>query len=876
MLGLLISNSLRLLNSSYNEQIQTRVEELASLLDAAISARLFERDHASVVEILNDLVQHRNSGFKYIVVYDDQFKLFAKSGTIDPVHMPQLDNSLNDNASDLVYDNVSPLKLSGERIGQVRYGLALDSLVASRDNILKQGIFIASVEVTLSCLLLGIAGFFLTRHICHLLKATEIISGGDYTHRIAVQSKDEIGLLGESFNNMTAQLKLTIDQKDAMAKQLQIKARDLENQKFALDEHAIVSILNQQGLITYVNDTLCQISQFEKEEILGKKYNFLNGGTDTDRQCIHIWDSIQRGTVWHGEIKNKKKDGSYYWVETSIVPFLNQQGIPYQYVSIQTDITSTRESEALIRKQYALANTITGLQESFIIQANSRLFETMLADFRALTQSCCGFLGEIHSVDNHSCLRIQASKNIDWRDFSSNDEEIREFNPLFNLVSINQQLVIVNDVTAHPYSGHFPQPSEPLENFIMLPLVRGDHTVGVLGLVNREEGFDSEIAEFLEPLTMTCTNIIEAYKNVERRKEAEKALKVANEELEIRVQERTGELLESNRHLQDSKSRITAIMENVADGIITYDENNIIESFNRAAEQIFGYSAAEASGRNIAFLIRIPQSLPSASADISDLTQHLDALNSKSGEQSSPVSENTVINVDESIWQKKAKGAQSKEVTAMRKDGGVFPLELSVRQVTLDNQCLSIAIVRDITERKAELEHLQHLADHDALTGLFNRNFFHQELDRLVEQIKRSEERQSALFYIDLDNFKYVNDTLGHAAGDEVLKDVTAILKTRTRKADLLCRLGGDEFTVIIYNTNEEQAKHIAESFRQEMQSYAYTEGKHKIDVGCSIGIALITQDSKSSENILAHADYACYQAKRAGRNRVCIFNEAS
>ena len=91
-----------------------------------------------------------------------------------------------------------------------------------------------------------------------------------------------------------------------------------------------------------------------------------------------------------------------------------------------------------------------------------------------------------------------------------------------------------------------------------------------------------------------------------------------------------------------------------------------------------------------------------------------------------------------------------------------------------------------------------------------------------------------------------------------------------------MCRLGGDEFTVIIYNTNEEQAKHIAESFRQEMQSYAYTEGKHKIDVGCSIGIALITQDSKSSENILAHADYACYQAKRAGRNRVCIFNEAS
>jgi diguanylate cyclase (GGDEF)-like protein/PAS domain S-box-containing protein len=557
-------------------------------------------------------------------------------------------------------------------------------------------------------------------------------------------------------------------------------------------------------------------------------------------QCKDLWDTVQKGQVWQGEIKNKKKDGSDYWVETSVVPFLNQQGIPYQYVSIQTDVTSTRESESLLRKQYALANTITGLQESFITNADTLLFESMLTDFKILTQSCCGFLGDVRVTGDKAWIKIKASKNVDWSGIAGESMEIHEFNPLFKVVVADEQLVIANEIKDHPYGDYFPSLTEPLENFIMLPFLRGNQTVGVVGLANRKLGFNSDIVDFLEPLTVTCSNIIEAYKNVERRDHAEKALKVANEELEIRVEDRTRELVESNRRLEESKSRITAIMENVADGVITFDEHAIIESFNRAAEQIFGYDAAEAIGRNIAFL----------------------------------TSGHNVSRVEQSIWRNNTDDAQGEEVTAIRKDGGRFPLEISVRQITLDNRDLSIAIVRDITERKAMIEHLQHLADHDTLTGLFNRNYFRQELDRLVERIKRSEESQSALFYIDLDNFKTVNDTLGHAAGDNVLKDVASILRQRTRKSDLLCRLGGDEFTVIIYNANEKQATQIAESFRKEMESYAYEEGKQKIDVGCSIGVAMITQQSKTAEILLAHADYACHQAKKAGRNCVRVFNE--
>jgi len=126
---------------------------------------------------------------------------------------------------------------------------------------------------------------------------------------------------------------------------LDMQKRELEFLKFALDQHAIVSITDIKGNITYVNDKFCEISGFSRKELLGQNHRILKSEEHPDELYVEMWRAIASGNAWHGEIKNRKKDGDYYWVSASIIPFLNEQGKPFQYVSIRTDITKLKEAE---------------------------------------------------------------------------------------------------------------------------------------------------------------------------------------------------------------------------------------------------------------------------------------------------------------------------------------------------------------------------------------------------------------------------------------------------------------------------------------------------------------------------------------------------
>ena len=298
------------------------------------------------------------------------------------------------------------------------------------------------------------------------------------------------------------------------------------------------------------------------------------------------------------------------------------------------------------------------------------------------------------------------------------------------------------------------------------------------------------------------------------------------------------------RQIRSRQERLETILDNAAEGIITFDTEGRIESLNQAAQRLFGYSGDEVVGKDLRLIIP-PQTRESRA----DYLKHF-----------------VRTEIQRLI-------GHEGEVLGRHKDGATFPMALKISAMTLEGKQLYTGLVADISERNAMLENLKNMAEHDGLTGLYNRSYFQQELERVVERVRRAGGICCALLYIDLDNFKYVNDTLGHTAGDRLIIEVAGILNKRARKSDLIARIGGDEFSVLLFDTTPALSVQVAESFRAKLADYTFKHSGDKLDIGCSIGITAISPNTPSATAVLSQADLACHLAKRGGRNRVHLYN---
>lgn len=214
------------------------------------------------------------------------------------------------------------------------------------------------------------------------------------------------------------------------------------------------------------------------------------------------------------------------------------------------------------------------------------------------------------------------------------------------------------------------------------------------------------------------------------------------------------------------------------------------------------------------------------------------------------------------------------EYKYVRSDGSLVAFEtVYVPQANAEGEVLGIYILStDITERKRIEEQLSYQASHDALTGLINRHEFERRVERLFLTIKE-EKAQHAMCYLDLDQFKVVNDTCGHIAGDEMLRQLSSILQKTVRHRDTLARLGGDEFGVLMEHCSLDDAHRVATSLQKNIQDFQFLWEGQCFNVGVSIGLVAITEAIPNLTELLKEADAACYMAKDLGRNRIHVYH---
>ncbi len=301
----------------------------------------------------------------------------------------------------------------------------------------------------------------------------------------------------------------------------------------------------------------------------------------------------------------------------------------------------------------------------------------------------------------------------------------------------------------------------------------------------------------------------------------------------------------AERQVLEEKNRAQVTLQCIGDAVISTDAVGVIDYLNPVAERLTGWTLAEALGSHLDTVLHL---VDEASRD--DLESPLLRCLREGVSVGLPC--DTVLL------------GRTGEETAVH--ASAAPL------LSRDGRSMgAVTVFRDVTQERRQQHELSYQASHDVLTGLVNRRAFNEQLQRAVDGARRGT-GEHVLLYIDLDQFKAVNDSCGHPAGDQLLVDVTALLQARVRSVDTVARLGGDEFAILLKGCPLERARKIAESIRLAVKDYQFVWKEASLGIGASIGLATVTQATESMASLLSAADIACYAAKQAGRNRVHIY----
>ena len=323
--------------------------------------------------------------------------------------------------------------------------------------------------------------------------------------------------------------------------------------------------------------------------------------------------------------------------------------------------------------------------------------------------------------------------------------------------------------------------------------------------------------------------VVAAIRDVTARKQAEAAL------------------LQSKEALSLQKERIQVTLESIGDAVITTDARGRVNYCNAVAEALTGWSRTEAHGQAVSAVFSI--------------------VNEDTGE---PVDDP----VARCLSEDRVVGLAGHSLLINRY-GHEYAIQDSAAPIRdREGALLGVVLVfSDVSEQRRMTREISHRASHDELTGLVNRREFELRLERVLEAA-HNDHSEHVLCFMDLDQFKVVNDSCGHAAGDVLLGQIADLFRQHLRETDTLARIGGDEFGLLLEHCGLDQAKRVVNILRDAVAEYRFAWDDKPFRIGVSIGVVVVNKDSRSTENLMHAADSACYMAKEAGRNCVRIFHE--
>ena len=601
-----------------------------------------------------------------------------------------------------------------------------------------------------------------------------------------------VGLYAAARRDAEVQLRVVAQLKESQQR-LQIIIDTSPSAVITADEH---------GLITGWNRKAEEIFGWSHDEAVGRTLT----GTIVPRRYR---DAHQRGLARYIETGEGRligntvelaalhRDGHEFPVEVS-VSAMSRSVSRVDFVAFISDISQRRMAERLRGVQFAVTRPL----------ANAASWsEAAPQVLRGICETLGWAAGEFWRVDNQAnVLRWESGWYRPSRDFggfqaAGKDLTFARGVGLLGRVWRTGRAASVDDVEAGDSARAWQASRTGLHGTFAFAVTNGRKVTGVIALFSPERrSLDRSMLRVMADIGSQIGQFIER-----RRAEEE---------------------------LRQSGERIRAILDTVADGIITIDERLVIRSYNPAAERLFGHAADEVIGKDFVRLIAEPNR-PEVKPQL-----------------------RAVLRAQQGLF-----GMGSHETSGLRKDGTTFPIEFNVGW--LGPQRLVIGSLRDVSERKAETEALQYQALHDPLTGLPNRTFLRERLEETIRAGER-EMKPCAVLLMDLDGFKSVNDSLGHEAGDRLLQEVTQRMRGVLRKADTIARYGGDEFAVVPWGaTDVPRAVLIAEKLVQAVGK-PFTIDDQPITVNMSIGIAVFPQHADDADALTRRADVAMYAAKRA------------